>query len=146
MEKMSTSKSPTKKKPVKSRKGIGGRPTKFTPETIQKLEEAFAWGCTDIEACLHADISKSALYYYQDEHPEFLERKEALKNKPYLLARKSIVDRMPRDPDLSLKYLERKKKDEFSLRSEVTGKDGGAIETKTVDVMDVGVGNDKAGN
>lgn len=36
-------------------------------------------------------------------------------------ARKSVVNALTKDPDLALKYLERKKKDEFSLRSEHTG-------------------------
>jgi hypothetical protein len=27
-----------------------GRPTVMTPETVQKLEEAFSFGCTDEEA------------------------------------------------------------------------------------------------
>ncbi len=142
----SSSKTTSTKAKPKSRKGVGGRPTIFTPETVHKLEEAFAWGCTDIEACLHAGVSKAGLYKYQNSHPEFVDRKEALKNKPYLLARRSIVDRLPRDPDLALKFMERKKKDEFSPRQEHTGKDGGAIEIKPVEVMDVGAGNDKAGD
>ena len=101
-----------------------GRPTVMTPETLRKLEEAFALGCTDLEACTYADISKSTLYDYQQEHPEFVERKELLKENPILLARKSVVEALANDPDLSLRYLERKKKDEFSPRSELTGKDG----------------------
>jgi hypothetical protein len=39
-----------------------GRPTKMTPDTVKKLEEAFLLGCSDIEACLVADISKQTLY------------------------------------------------------------------------------------
>lgn len=100
------------------------RPTVMTPEVIAKLEEAFAWGCTDIEACLWADIATKTLYVYQEKNPEFAQRKAELKEKPIMLARKSVVDRLPRDPELSLKFLERKKKSEFSLRQELTGEDG----------------------
>lgn len=101
-----------------------GRPTVMTDEVLRKLEEAFALGCTDLEACIYADISKTALYDYQQEHPEFTERKELLKENPILLARKSVVEALAEDPDLSLRFLERKKKDEFAQRVENTGKDG----------------------
>jgi hypothetical protein len=93
-----------------------GRPTKMTEATVNKLEEAFAWGCTDAEACLYADISKQCLYNYQDKHPEFVDRKALLKKNPVLKARKSVVGNLEDDSNLALKYLERKKKDEFSLR------------------------------
>ena len=71
-------------------KGPGGRPTVMTLEVIRKLEEAFKWGCTDLEACCNADISKSTLYDYCIEHPEFSERKETLKNNTLLKAKMVI--------------------------------------------------------
>lgn len=95
-----------------------GRPTKMTPETLSKLEQAFLMGCTDLEACLYAYISKSTLYDYQNANPQFLERKESLKQNPVLKARKSVVDSLDDNPELAMKFLERKKKDEFSLKSE----------------------------
>lgn len=104
-----------------------GRPLfdgKSEESVVQKLEEAFAMGCTDLEACLYADISKSAFYAYQDKHPEFLNRKEILKERPVLQARNSVIKAMRYDGNLALKYLERKKKSEFALRTEMTGKDG----------------------
>lgn len=106
-----------------------GRPTIMTPEVIAKLEEAFAWGCTDPEACLWADIAPATLYNYQEKKPEFLERKNQLKEKPVLLARKTVVDQMQKDGKLAMDYLARKKKDEFSVRSELTGKDGKDLPT-----------------
>jgi hypothetical protein len=101
-----------------------GRPTLLTPETIQKLEEAFALGCTDLEACLYAGISKSTLYNYQEKNPKFVERKEELKETPVLLARTTVINSLKKNPDMAMKYLERKKKDEFSLRVENTGANG----------------------
>ncbi len=103
-----------------------GRPTVITDEAIRKLEEAWVMDCTDLEACLYADISKTALYDYQQEHPEFAERKEALKESPFLLARKTIYQNLT-DIDTAQWYMERKKKDEFSQRNELTGKDGKEI-------------------
>ena len=93
-----------------------GRPSVMTKEVIARLEEAFAWGCTDIEACLWADIQVRVLYLYQDKNPEFVHRKESLKEKPVLLARKSVVMRLARDPRLSMDYLSRKRKDESCNR------------------------------
>ena len=95
------------------------RPTVMTPEVIAKLEEAFAWGCTDREACLWADISPAALYLYQEKRPEFVERKEALKDTPIMLARKTVVEAIKKkDRTMALAYLDRKKKDEFSTKVE----------------------------
>lgn len=112
---------PTKpKRPVgrPKKKHAGGRPTKVTPETVKKLEEAFMMGCSDLEACLVADISKQTLYNYQAKNPEFVDRKEKLKENPTVIARKCVFGEISQSPDLALKYLERKKKGEFSLRTE----------------------------
>lgn len=99
-------------------KSNAGRPTVFTKEVLQKLEEAFLLGCSDLEACLVADISSASLYNYQNDHPEFLERKRILKKTPIYKARKCVVDACEENPELALKYLERKNKKEFSLRTE----------------------------
>lgn len=109
---------------TKKAKASVGRPTIMTDLTLQKLKEAFAFGCTDEEACYYAEIGKSTLYNYQNDNPEFLEQKEALKQRPILLARQEVINGIKGNPELALKFLERKKKDEFSLRSEVTGRDG----------------------
>lgn len=108
-------------------KNKGGRPTIFTPQVIEKLERAYAMDCTDAEACLYADIAPSALYKYQERNPSFVERKQSLKQSPFLIARNTLVNGIKSDPELALKYLERKKKDEFSLRSEIAGADGGPV-------------------
>lgn len=100
------------------------RPTVMTDEVVQKLEYAFALGCSDEEACFYADIAKQTLYNYQDKFPEFLDRKESLKTRPVFLARETLIKGIQKDPDLALKMLERKNKAEFSLRNEFTGADG----------------------
>ena len=106
------------------KKSNAGRPTIMTDLTLKKLNEAFAFGCTDEEACYYAEISKQTLYNYQKDHPEFVDQKEALKQRPILLARQEVINGIKGNPELALKFLERKKKDEFSLRSEFTGRDG----------------------
>jgi len=101
----------------------GGRPTSMTPETLDLLRQAFLFGATDEEACAFAKIGKSTLYDYQNAHPEFSEQKDQWKEDPILKAKKTVVDSLD-DTKNAQWYLERKKKDEFSPRSEVTGKDG----------------------
>src|SRR3989304_5910312 len=91
-----------------------GRPTKMTPTTLQKLHEAFLWGCSDREACLWADINPDTLYCYQEANPEYSEQKEAWKSCPNIKARRTLVRALDKDPNLALKYLERKLPREFS--------------------------------
>ena len=105
----------------------GGRPTLMTPETVKKLEDAFLMGCTDLEACLVAGISKQTLYNYQAVNPEFVDRKELLKENPVMIARNSVISAMRENGELALKYLERKKKDEFSLKQDLSIDHSGAI-------------------
>ena len=96
-----------------------GRKTVMTPEIINKLEQAFSMGCSDLEACLYADIGKTTLYNYQNENPEFLERKEKLKEKLVLKARSVIADSLNKQDENTAKwYLERKAKNEFSTKVE----------------------------
>jgi len=92
--------------------------------TVKKLEEAFLMGCTDEEACFYADISRQTLYNYELNNPGYIDRKNLMKENPTFLARTSVVKGFSEDSDLALKYLERKKKSEFSLRTEVTGAEG----------------------
>lgn len=106
-------------------KDKGGRPTKINDEVLLKLEEAFKIGCTDEEACFYADIGTSTLYDYCKKNKAFSERKELLKQSPIFKARRSVVKAIETDPDLAMKYLERKVKKEFSTRVESTGEDGG---------------------
>lgn len=104
-----------------------GRPTVMTPARVSKLEEAFAYGCSDSEACFYADISKQTLYEYQKKHPEFIDRKEALKERPILAARQKVVQEIANDVKNAQWYLERKRKDEFSPRTEIGGSEQNPI-------------------
>lgn len=97
-----------------------GRPTVMTPEIISKLEEVFSIGGTDEEACFYAGIGKTTLYNYQKEFPDYLERKDALKEKPILKARQTVVKALG-DPNFAFKYLSKKRKNEFGDSIEVSG-------------------------
>lgn len=120
-----------------AKKSNAGRPTVLTPDVIDKLEMCFANGGNDKQACLFAGIHPATLYNYQNENPEFIERKEMLKESVSLhainnVARK-IKDKKTPDLELSKWWLERRSKSEFSLRQELVGRDGGAIEVTAID-------------
>lgn len=108
----------TKKKDPKDKKPAG-RPTVMTPEVVNKLEQAFSMGCSDLEACLFADISKQTLYDYQAKNPKFTDRKAMLKERLVLKARTVIAEALNKKDENTAKwYLERKRKDEFSTKVE----------------------------
>ena len=103
-----------------AKKNKGGRPTVMTPEMVNKLEEGFLKGLSDAECCLFAGISKQTLYDYCAKHPEFTDRKEDLKKQPAIQAKMNILEALnDGDKDISKWYLERKNKDEFSLKQEI---------------------------
>lgn len=115
--------------PVKNKGGRPrnkrGRKTIINETTLNKLKQAFALDCTDDEACLYAEISPSTLYNYQLKNTKFLEQKRLLKNTPVLKARNTVVNGLTKDADLALKYLERKKSDEFSVKQKIEAAIGG---------------------
>lgn len=108
----------TKKKAPEDLVGAG-RPTIMTPDIVNKLEQAFSMGCSDLEACLYAGISKQTLYNYQAKNPEFVDRKEQLKEQLVLKARTVIANALNnKDENTAKWYLERKAKNEFSTKVE----------------------------
>lgn len=106
----------TKTKNTPGRKQFDGKDEKLV---LQKLEEAFALGTSDEEACLYADISLSALYEYQKKSSQFLERKHLLKLNPVLKARQTVVRALETNADLALKFLERRRREEFSTGARI---------------------------
>ncbi|MDP7477165.1 MAG: hypothetical protein QF442_01830 [Candidatus Peribacteraceae bacterium] len=98
-------------------KNKGGRPTAITPAVVQKLLEAFRLDLPIEEACKYACIAKQT-YYNHCKNDEFLDEMEHAKMEATLKARRTVIEKMEDDGSLSLKYLERKRKEEFSPRVE----------------------------
>lgn len=117
-----------KKKPYKSiseGKRGRGRPSAITPAIIDKLDYAFSIGCNDTEALAYADISKSAFYRWMEKNPEYRQRKEALKAKPVLKARKAAIEALESDNEkeknlMARWYLEKRRADEFGNKTDIT--------------------------
>jgi hypothetical protein len=112
-----------------------GRPTIMTPETIAKLEEVFSIGGSDEEACFYADIGKTTLYNFQQDHPEFVERKEALKERPVLKARQTIVKALDQ-PNFAFEYMKRKRRKEFGDSQDITT-DGKALPVPLLNINEI---------
>jgi len=95
-----------------------GRPLEFTPEVVKKLEEAFSIDASISEACFYANISRQSYYNNVKEGMELFDRFEALRQKPILKARQTIVKSLD-DPYHAQWYAERKRKSEFATRQEI---------------------------
>jgi len=87
-------------------------------EYITNIQPYLEVGCSLYEACLHASVPYTTVIDYQNNNEDVRKKIERMGNVPILIARQSVVGTMAENADLALKYLERKKKDEFSLKSE----------------------------
>lgn len=105
---------------------------------VQRLIDSFKIGCTDEEACLYAGITVNTLKYFLQLHPEFYAIKKQLKDYPLLVARKTVVSALEKDPNLAMQYLTKKKKDEFGNNVDVTsgGQQIGGNQIQFVDFHD----------
>ena len=105
-----------------------GRPIAMTPEVIKKLKEGFSQGFSIANACIWADISAQTYFDYCTSHPNFSDYCKALKQKP-LIKSILVINKALNEGDVATAkwYAERKAKDEFSLRQEITGEDGDPI-------------------
>ncbi|NCC99865.1 MAG: hypothetical protein EOL95_09245 [Bacteroidia bacterium] len=107
---------PTKRETINKR--IGEGVSKKTPETLDKLRNAFSIDSTIEEACFYAGIQESTYYNWKKKDPKTMEDLEKLRLTPILKARTELVSGIV-GFDNALKYLERKRKGEFSIRQEV---------------------------
>jgi len=111
------------------------RKTVMTKESIKMLLDGFCQGFKVNHACMYANICKQTFYNYCNKHEGFLEHCHELRRIPSLKAISLIVKSIDEGNVNSAKWwLERKCKEEFSLRSEITGEDGEAIKIKAPEI------------
>jgi hypothetical protein len=103
---------PSKKNPTGAQK-----PQRKTVKVLALLSQAASLGCTNLEACIHAGISEKTYYLWIKNDKKLSDELERLKNTVILKARKAIVGSLT-DPQHAKWYLERKLKNEFSLKIE----------------------------
>jgi len=111
----------------------GRNPPTLSPQQIDKLDYAFLHCASDKEAYTYAGVCKANFYYWQEVNPHYVDRKAELRDLIKYQARENIVKGIKMGSASESKWwLERKNKEEFSLRVENTGKDGDAM---VVDVI-----------
>lgn len=86
---------------------------------VERLISSYKIQSTDKEACYYAGITINQLKYFRKTHAEFSSIKEACRQSLFLKAREAIAREIPRNPEFALKFMERKKREEFGLRQEV---------------------------
>ena len=144
---------PTKKK-VKANIHPKGRPTVMTKDVVNRLEEAFSYGASDVQACLYAEISTTTLYNYQKENPEYIDRKEALKENIKMHAKRNIAKKVvgtgkgDGDIDTSKYILDRtdpdfKPKNKFEVEGMLSKEEMDAQAKRIADYLDEIHKNDK---
>ena len=113
-------------------KGPGGRPTKYRPEycgTILAVGEVGGWLAEMAEAC---DVHRSTMDEWAAEHPEFSEALMRAKQKAQAWFERE--GRLGLSADkfnsaLWAKQMSSRHRDEYTERREVSGPDGGPIQT-----------------
>lgn len=124
-----TDKTKTKAKPKGKKARAIGRPTKKTPVTEKKLFDALRRGNTRRAACAYAGISEQTLSEWSNSFPEFSEACTRAEN----AAECGFVDVIQEAADAGdwkagAWWLERRRKQDYASRSELTGKGGAAIQ------------------
>ena len=95
------------------------RPTKKTPEVIEKLKEAFALNCTDEEACAYAGIHRDTFYDRVNNDKNFSDKIKMFKQQ-YLIdvrwvSKKRAMDEKNKDSTEIIFKLDKR----YSDKSEV---------------------------
>lgn len=92
---------------VKGTKNAVGRPSVMTDDILQKILEARADGATPEQACLLAEVSVRAYYYYVEKNPEFLQMMERAKDILSVLANRRLrkaLDELPKEEAVKLAW------------------------------------------
>lgn len=96
-----------------------GRPTVMTEEVIRKIEEVAALDGSVAEMAYYAGIHPDTIYAKMNDDKDFSDRIKALRERPILKARQTVVKSLD-NPVHAFNYLSKKKKDEFGNNLDLT--------------------------
>lgn len=101
-------------------------PTKYNKEVVEKLEDAFRDGASIYEACDLAQIDKQTYYNWLESMDGFSAKMEDAKEWVSEIARAVVSQKITKkkDVDTAKWWLERRVKEKFSPRQEMTGDQG----------------------
>lgn len=102
-----------------------GQPTVITPEVVSILIGCFQDGLNITQACWQANISRETYYYRYNSDPEFSDKMDRARQFLSMNARKKVKEAVTKGDMKTVRwYLERRDKDEYSARTEITGRNG----------------------
>jgi hypothetical protein len=104
-----------------------GRPTKYTPATVEKLTDALRGGNTRRASCAAASISQETLARWLAENVDFRDAIEKAEGEAELRNLAVIQDATRTTWQAAAWWLERKHKADWSSRVEQTGADGSPV-------------------
>lgn len=106
-----------------------GRPTKYSPETVEAICQALREGNTRKDACSVAGISEETFSQWRKRYPEFLDSIEKAEGKAAFYAVNVVRSAMDSGVwQAAAWWLERRRKQDWSLRTETVGADGSPLE------------------
>lgn len=113
----------------------GGRPSKYRPEFCELVIEVGSYGGWLSEMAEACDVSRNTMDTWAGAHPEFLEALTRAKQKAQawfeIEGRKGLTaDKF--NSSLWSKQMSARHRDEYTERRELTGSDGGPIQTEDV--------------
>jgi hypothetical protein len=104
-----------------------GRPTKYSPEVVQRLTDALRGGNTRRASCAAGGISQETLARWLAENVDFRDAVEKAEGEAELRNLAVIQDATRTTWQAAAWWLERKHKAEWSSRVEQTGADGSPV-------------------
>ncbi len=126
-------------------KHAGGRPTDYRQEYCETIQALGTKGYSLVEMAAELGCTKQTMFNWRDEHPEFLAALEKARTKSQAywesLGRTHIVEDKD-GPKINASLYSRSMAARFpddwrdNSSVEVTGKNGGAIETKEISLED----------
>ena len=130
-------KAPTAKRPV-------GRPTAYRPEMCEQLIEAMAGGLSAEAGAARIGISARSLYEWQQQHPEFLQAVQEGRHQALLFWEQraiAVAHGKPGNAQLITLALKNRSRAASGWhhdiqKTELTGADGGAIQTEVKTTID----------
>lgn len=110
------------------------RITKFTPDTVQKLEEAAGVRLNVKSMCAYAGVSRDTYYRWMKENPSLSDRLDDLRENPIMKAKRTIVSHLD-DVNVAFRYLEKESPEEYgeTLSLKHSGEVNTSIDTPAED-------------
>ncbi len=89
--------------------------TKFTADTLKKLEEASSVRLSIKSVCAYAGISRDTYYRWMKDIKGLSDRLEDLREHPIMKAKRTIVSKLD-DVTVAFRYLEKEEPEEYGER------------------------------